>query len=716
MRDDFAALVASAVPTNVPMRSTYHTKHGRSDKSRTQMRSYEKTRERSRGIPPTERRMIAWDGEGIKLSGPNKPQHYVLFGCSADVANPLLIDNPKGNLECWQLIDYATKIKEQYPTAFHVGFAFGYDQNMIVRSLSGPQKLALYEKNRVRFKRGETTYIVSWIPKKRITLTKKTEKKKVTIRIEDMFGFFGTSFIKAYVAMFPESANDSVVKRVQKGKDYRASNERYSDIYAVTRYWREEIVLIERLAEKFKEVIHEVFPDLKEWYGPGALANLMRRQYDLTRHEWGGKEANLPAAVHMASKTAYFGGHVEQFKAGRIKGPVYVYDINSAYPAALFQIPSMREGGIWRQVDSPSPGVTLGVYRVQFHNRARDPMEVLAPLHWQPLPVRDAHANIAYPGIVDGWYWMPEAKRAALRGGRILDGWEWWPDDPTERPWAFLESMYVTRKALKKKGSPVEMAYKLGPNSMYGKLAQRAGYDKEKGLPPRAHTLPIAGFITSACRAWILDAMLLMDSDKIIAVETDGIFSTQSPDEIGITLGEGLGEWGVKVYDEMLYVQNGLYLYRVGQKWESKTRGMAKESVSYEAVSASLQSWEASTLWQPVIVQQKEVFLGLGTSIARSRVKGRETCNWFKVQALHCTWREVNREMVPGLHGKRRHLWNRCKACKAGLSANEGAHDLSVHWQGTSTSYPYRLPWEKDYEPEWWREVEESDELLVEQT
>jgi len=33
--------------------------------------------------------VIVWDGEGMKLSGQDKAQHYVLFGCSARPDSPL---------------------------------------------------------------------------------------------------------------------------------------------------------------------------------------------------------------------------------------------------------------------------------------------------------------------------------------------------------------------------------------------------------------------------------------------------------------------------------------------------------------------------------------------------------------------------------------------------------------------------------------------------
>src|SRR3546814_12962903 len=44
----------------------------------------------SRDVPLERRKIIAWDGEGMNLSGDDMPQHYVLFGCSADTENPMI--------------------------------------------------------------------------------------------------------------------------------------------------------------------------------------------------------------------------------------------------------------------------------------------------------------------------------------------------------------------------------------------------------------------------------------------------------------------------------------------------------------------------------------------------------------------------------------------------------------------------------------------------
>lgn len=670
---------------------------------------------RPRGIDPADKRMIAWDGEGMKLSGNKAPQHYVLFGCSADVENPLIITQEKGDLNFPQIVDYAVNMADRFPNSFHVGYFFSYDQNMIIKSLTARQKLTLYEKNRVQTKRNGVTYKCQWTPGKRIRLTRiMPDGKRGSLVIDDMAAFFAQSFVKAYAGLFPEDVETPEFQRVVEGKNNRAEM-LYHDMPEVLAYWQDEIVLLEKMAERFREIMYGAGFKLREWYGPGALANLIRRERGLIEHEFGGKEREIPPAVHNASKRAYFGGHVEQFIAGRVRGPIYVYDINSAYPAAFVEAPSLKEGGIWQRVEHPNSGVRMGVYRLRY--RGPDAL----PWRYQPLPHRDSRGNTSYPPITDGWYWTPEAAMAVRYfGAEIVDGWEWWPKDD-ERPWAFFADMYETRLRLKRAKNPMERAFKLGLNSMYGKMAQRAGWDEETNTPPRAHTLPLAGFITSYCRGTIMELLVKMNPAQVIAVETDGIFSTQSPEELGVTVSEVLGGWSVKKWEELIYVQNGLYLYRDEGGWHNKTRGMDARSITPEFIIEYLKTCEAGEHWQPASVPQGERFIGLGSAISRSRVKeGKGGVNPFKLAALHGRWYTSPRDMAPGLKGKRVHIPGKCPACKAGHSAAARAHRLYVRSLalGDPISFPYKLPWEINYEkPQWLTDDEIAmAELSREQT
>lgn len=689
--------------------------HGRKSEDHKQRdKQYQKRRYEANQVDPRDRPMIAWDGEGMKLRGVKRPQNYVLFGCSADRFNPLLVGDAGSSLDFFRIVDYATAIAKANPTAYHIGFFFSYDQNMIVQSLPPMCKLALYEKNRCSLKHDGCIYKCQWTPKKRIRLTKiDREGKRSSLVIDDMAAFFAKSFLKAYGELFPEDLATESFKVIAEGKANRAEM-LWADMARVRHYWEHEIVALAKLAERFKEIMYDAGFELREWYGPGALANLIRRLYNLAPHEHGGKQIELSQEVHDASKRGYFGGHVEQYVAGRIGRRVHVYDINSAYPAAIAKLPSLREGGHWHHVERPTRGIRVGIYHTQYGDRS-------SPIPWrpQPLPHRDHEAEISYPSRVDGWYWTPEAAMAKRsHHAVILGGYEWHPADKDDRPWAFLADMYQQRLTLKDAGNPCERAFKLGPNSLYGKLAQRAGWDSVNMMPPRAHTLPLAGWVTAYCRAEIMKLVARMDPRQVIAVETDGVFSTQSPEQLGIVLDKELGGWGTKEYADLIYVQNGLYIgIKDDGSYEIKTRGMDPESITYDSVIRYLETLQPGERWEPTEITQRERFIGIGSAISRSRTTGGKL-NPFKMNQLHCRWELSPRQMSPGLKGKRVHIAKACPACGRGHTPAEAPHQLFVRSRALMhpESFPYRLPWEDNYQKPEWSKMDDSmnDELALE--
>src|SRR5690606_8827472 len=123
-----------------------------------------------------------------------------------------------------------------------------------------------------------------------------------------------------------------------------------------------------------------------------------------------------------------------------------------------------------------------------------------------------------------------------------------------------------------------------------GKLAQRVGWDEKNRRPPRSHCLPLAGWITSHCRAALYRVMVQIPPDKLIAVETDGLYTTIPPEKLRMTVGDGLGEWGYKAFEEMLYLQSGVYHRKSNGEWLSpKARGLDSASVSGEIIEEYFQ-------------------------------------------------------------------------------------------------------------------------------
>lgn len=684
-----------------------------------------------RRLAESDKRIIAWDGEGIKLRGANRPQNYVLFGCSADVDNPLQISSEHDDLDFVRLADYMCDISDAFPNARHVGYFFGYDQNMIVKSLPWMVKHAIYEHGSARYRTDTATYRITIKFGKQIRIIRERDGRRSSVTVDDMGPFFASSFVKAYESMFADHVDDPDWQTVVSGKLARGGTT-WSDLAEVRRYWEIEIRALERLATFFRDLMFEAGFPLTEWYGPGALAKKIRQLYRLGEHEHGGKEANIPPEVHHAAKSAFYGGHFEQYIVGRIRETVYGYDIRSAYPFAFTQVPSLREGGFWQRVDKPGQDCAFGVYYVRYqcpNALTRKGYPIRGVTEPQPLPWRNADGEVVYSTIVEGWYWRPEVdmvRELYPERVEIVEGWEWRPADDS-RPWAdVLLPMFERRRELKAVGDPCQMAFKLGPNSLYGKMAQRTGWDVVNSTPPRSHTLSLAGFITSYCRALIMRVVHQIPATDLIAVETDGIYCTTPPDSLDLPNGIGpeLGQWEVESFDEMMYVQNGLYLARSGDAWSKvKTRGIRRDQIQPDSMASYLDDCGSDGAWIPLELSAGERFTGLGAAISRSRNHNGQVVP-PKASALHCRWTPDVRKVVPGGMGKRSHASRYCHSCKAGMSAGDGPHYLAIAtpvgmaFPGEDpssvrsfsvVSTPYQLPWEKGYTVPGWLESDIID-------
>jgi hypothetical protein len=712
----------------------YHKGYTPAEQRRARNATMRNLRDEARYNNLLDKKVIVWDGEGMKLSGPHKAQHYVLFGCSARPTSPLVIDGPHDRLKFEDIADYCMSVVREHPNAIHLGYFFKYDQNMIIWSLPWPAKQVLYSRGSCMVTRNGAKYYVRCIFGKTLRITRvRPDGEKLSILIEDFAPFFASSFVKAYETLFPTPTDPKNWAVVVQGKKDRAVTE-YKDLLNVTRYWRAEIMALHELAFEFRRLMFDGGFMLSQWHGPGALANYIRRNNGLLEHEWGGKEQNLSPSLHDAVKGAYFGGHFEQYRVGRIMGPIYAYDVNSAYPAAFCEIPSLREGGEWVHVGAipmeewhkPKNPMrsSFGVFRVEY--RQGKPSDAMMTRTVQPLPHRGPDKTITYPPITNGWYWAPEVtatgevikRNPRYATMKIVEGWVWLPAKEDEWPWEDLMiGLYTRRKTLQRGKNPTQMGFKLGMNSLYGKYAQRAG-GKEKA--PASHTLPIAGYITSACRAKVARLIYASGPANLISVETDGIFTTTAPEDIKhpewFPLSDKLGEWGLKVYDEMIILQNGVYLLRKGDKWEKpKTRGINATHFMNEdgetdpgPILEYLASCGPDHRWSPLKFSGREGFIGLGTAIARATkktLKGKFSTNPFKASDLHCTWVTDPKEMdLEGRKSKRMHIPANCRACQRGETPDQTWHDMVV--QTAAHKHPdslaYALPWEKGYkEPEW---------------
>ncbi len=621
-------------------------------------------RKRTDFVPFQERPFVAWDGEGD-----TKRDTYILFGCSAghEISSPAL--------RFTDCADLMMLVARRYTNTIHVAFAFDYDVTMMCASLPEKKRFQLAKEGHTWFNH----YRIEYRPKKWFVITDRDTH--TTIRIFDGFSFFACSAMKAWADYLPD---EEIYHEVAAGKRNRESF-RYENLAEIRIYMRLELKLYVKLFERLRSLLAQlnVFP--RGWYGPGAVASAVMTKQGIKK----AMDRDLPTDIIVASQHAYFGGRFEQFHAGRYDGTIHTADIRSAYPHALRLMPTLA-GGIWHHRDYQTQPISearcldFSLYRVQYR-KCESNSSLFTP---SPLPFRDLRHCVHYPNQVLGWYWGVEVNAAldGLQPGDHIDFLEAWEFIPAthERPFAFIEDLFIQRQQWKNEGNPVQHAAKLVMNSIYGKLAQRVGWNRETGKPPTWHQLEWAGFTTAYCRAMIYRA-ICQNPHAIIAVETDGVFST-APLELGHDI-KHLGDWEVDTLQGLIYVQSGVYWKRrelgydpgLDYGWDKvKVRGMAPGEISFEQVMTALP--------------------GLIDLTADTHRFAALRGYWNKPELAH--WLDTERHMVWGGGGKRHHNDELCPKCLGNESLP--LHPLTISKPHGGESIRHVLPWrDKEINP-WW--------------
>jgi hypothetical protein len=471
------------------------------------------------------------------------------------------ITNPNGlswdeifNFLWEQFLEYGTK------SVAYVGFFLGYDfiqwfktfpeeRARMLLTAEGRAKRKPKNKKRVQpfpVEYGDWQFDI--LGSKRFRLRKKGTSRWMSIC--DTGPFFQKSFMKV---IDPKEWSDPIVtaaeyETITTGKARRAIAILDRDML---RYNALENEILSRVLSRLNTGFQSLGINLRpnQWFGPGQAAQEWLKGRAITAELL---QEITPSEVLEHARESYFGGWFEIMAHGHMPGITYEYDINSAYPYIISTLPCLEHGEwIQRNPDTQwDDPFTLVYAKVEGDNRY-----IGAMLH------RDAKGNIYRPRQTEGWYWLHEID-AAHRAGLItsdpvvLDSWTYVPCDCSP-PFREVRDIYNLRKSVGKK-TPLGIACKLVPNSLYGKFAQSIGQPKFAN--------PIyASLITAGCRTMILNAIAThpMGAAACMMVATDGVYFSKRHPNLPIS-GE-LGDWDC---EEKLH----LTLFKPGVYWDDKAR------------------------------------------------------------------------------------------------------------------------------------------------
>lgn len=567
------------------------------------MRRSEYFRQYNRQRDKKPKRIIGVDGEGITTED-GRHLYVYLAACDEDGLVSHIED--LDGLTTEQILPWLVSLPQD---CLYIGFSVGYDYTKWFEQLDNFGLYHLVRPETRRRGRRITPlligdYKVNYI---RGQLTISKEKRRVCIW--DVWAFFQGTFVDACDKWGVINAAEKAQLKAMKDARPTFSLDKWSE---VKDYCQLECRKLAKLGNELRQAHIDAGLPLQSYFGAGSTASALLKRMAIKEfmpHE-------LPEGVRSAVHFAFFGGRFEIDRIGPVAGPVHSYDIASAYPYQLYQLPCLA-CGTWEHVTS---NVRNAVERascalVRYTLPECDSLSIknnTSANQWGPFPMRTR--GLRSEGIDDGCIVYPSSSG----GGWICDqeyltASQHWPNVEAQEAWCYtthcghhpfkgIGEAYCERLRWGKEGRGIVM--KLGPNSCYGKLAQAVG------IQPPYQCFLWALLTTGRCRAQLLR---LIAQGNVVMTATDGIASTRelAPErprdtgsaKVAESFGkEPLGAWEHKI------LQSGIHMIRPGIAFalsvpgsssgieledmaQTKARGVGKSTLS-KAKAAVLRSWD----------------------------------------------------------------------------------------------------------------------------
>jgi hypothetical protein len=599
----------------------------------------EQHKTRTRAKSDTKRKKpyyVGLDGEG-KGRGPHI---YTLLAWSDKTGKRRnCVANPTG-LSTKECLDFILAL----PLAARAfGYSLGYDWTKILKDLPAEALYLLVRPHLRQGKRGPKKilwqgYALNMLGTKFTVQHIQSGRRRT---VWDIWKFFQGKF----VAALENWQVPGELERMREMKEKRAHFDKESDS-EVREYCLEECRCMADLAERLDLAHDAAGLSLTSYFGAGSTASVLLGRFDIAS-----KRGTSPDAMKVPIASAFFGGRFEHSVIGPIPGPVFSYDISSAYPYQLCGLPCL-EHAVWRHTLKRQ---TMANAR---HALVRYSLRDSGITSWGPFPFRLEDGAITFPAESGGgWIWRDEF----LAGERLFnvefrEAWCLESDCDCPSPFADIPSIYLERLKLGKDAAGIVL--KLGMNSVYGKLAQSVGR-------AQFQSWIWAGMVTSGTRAMILDFLgLHSDFGNMLMIATDGIYTleriaTPKPRDTGtFHAKKPLGGWEEKI------LQRGVFAARPGIYFpldptpddlaSFRARGLSKAVLVREHAHIC-QRWEDGC--EDVIVPSVTRFVGLKSGTGHSETEG------YKVHPSCGEWveREIRLSFSPlpkrgGIESDRRTL------------------------------------------------------------
>ena len=420
-------------------------------------------------------------------------------------------------------------------------YNLNFDAGVILKTLG--DILYDYRKTR-RLSWDYKDFTIQYIPFKKLTVMK-GHKSAVFF---DIMQFYQGSLIDAYKNSIKKHLDQDYLnvknKRDVFSKEFYRKNRKQ-----VREYCIRDCVLTKELAQNWVnlfKIAFEFYP--QRWISPAYLAEkiLINHGIYVPRFE------ETPLEIQNLAWHTYRAGRFEILKKGYI-GKSFLYDINSAYPYTLSQIPNITTGKWKKGLTKIHPDALMGFFKI----KAKIPDEKFVPPFWYVKNKR-----LMFPvGTFTTFATLEELKVADPSHYEIIESWQYFDRNPSYPYKDFIESIYDKRQQLKQDGNSMQLVLKLILNSIYGKTAQKIGNRIGNLFNP-----VICAQITGHARAILYNFIMINSLENdLVSMATDSILSTKKINVNSDKLGEFKFE---KSADDTYVIQNGIN--RMNGEWKKK--------------------------------------------------------------------------------------------------------------------------------------------------
>ena len=511
----------------------------KSEAGKAERRRYKETLTTKRMLKHT---FTGVDGEG--WTDPNGTHHYMTLTIGT---RTLYTGKPLTAEQCLGFIADTPVV----PNRYLVGYFFDYDVTMILRDMAQDDPELTRRLFNVDRKFGSLVWWhgfgIEYLPKKRFTVKRWTDdNSSKSVTVHDVQGFYQCSFVDALTKFKIGTPDERASIAAMKAQRSDFTAEQAPEIIA---YSEHECKLLAQLVASLRDATHHAGVNASPYEGPGNMARrALEKYYGKEKHALG--MSRTPLSVHTIAGKAYYGGRFETFAHGPIKGTVYEYDLKSAYPAAMLQLPCLIHG-IWKRGIHSPIYIAKAEWNLPFK-----------PSSAMPFPVRRKDGSVYYPSRGEGWYWSYEIEPIrtlysepgdSVETGGIevhsIGAWSYINNCGCQ-PFDWVRDIFNERLAMEAESKGSGIALKLMLNTLYGKMAQ------QRPVPGTFFNMVYASMITSITRAKIYQ--LYLNGARVIMFATDAVFTLGPID--GLKTGDHLGDWELaNTFDDLTIFQPGVY-------------------------------------------------------------------------------------------------------------------------------------------------------------